>query len=547
LISVGQPINTLRSSGVGFELRSGVFLALLVVKRDVHDAVSHRLLFAFACALTLACTTTPERDGTGAVLELGAPDPALPDWLGAPASITRDPQLEEAAILLCARDTDGVIDDDARHAAHIAEGQVLGMLRKGITEDDAGASLARDVVPLLVSSRITHAGTVRVQAHGGGTCAAVVGVRRVVAQRTPLATSVPSKQRIDVDVVVPAERVAVLYVTKPDGFVARFPVGGEGVVSVPTKADGRYVLEVLVDNAKGPRDPEVALFWPVLVGQPSAKEPPFPAVLFPDEGHDDAALTHRAEALLQRLRNEQLIEPFKVSPALLDVAAVRAQAVAQRGTLGHRVDNIDPREELRIRYGDEPRAQFLRFAEVQASGSTLADAWAAMLDSPAHRYELVDTSFTHCGVGVARGKDAAGRATVTMVALLGRRPPNRDPDTTRATILGAANEARETRGLDALVESAHLNRVAMRLAGAMRDARKLDDTLLGGPIAQVAIEADASLNKVKPLVARNDDPLLLLANGVPPMLLEMDTAQAGVGIALDADAGAFYVVVLAAE
>lgn len=510
--------------------------------------MSHRLLL---CALVLAwgaCTTTPEREGTGASLEVdGTPDPTLPDWLGAPVSITRDPQLEEAAILLCARDTDGVIDEDARHGARIVEGQVLGMLRKGLTEDDAGASLARDVVPLLTSSRITHAGAVRVQAHGGGTCAALVGVRRAVALRKPLPTSLPAQERIDVDVTVPADRVAVLYVTKPDGFVNRLPISPEGVVSVPTKADGRYVLEVLVDNAQGPRDPEVALFWPVVVGSANTKEPPFPEVLFPDAGHDDAALTHRAEALLQRLRNEQLIDPFKVSPPLLDVAAVRAQAVAARGTLGHRVDNIDPREELRIRYGDEPRAQFLRFAEVQASGSTLADAWAAMLDSPAHRYELVDTSFTHCGVGVARGKDAAGRATVTMVALLGRRPPNRDPDATRATILGAANEARETRGLDALVESAHLNRVAARLANAMRDAKRVDDTLLGGPVAQVAIEADASLTKVKPLVARNDDPLLLLANGVPPMLMEIDTAQAGVGIALDVEAGTFYVVVLAGE
>lgn len=501
-----------------------------------------------ALAPSVACHTTPQAErGTSATPELGAPDPLLPAWLGAPVHIVRDPKLEEAAALLCARDTDGVIDEDARHAAAIVEGQVLGVLRKGLTEDDAGASLARDAGPLLSSARVTHAGAARVPAHGGGMCAALVGVRRVLAVRAPLPAALRAQMRIDLDVVVPADRIAVLYVTKPDGFVTRAPIGAQGAVSVPTKADGRYVLEVLVDNANGPRDPEVALFWPVTVGHIGAKEPPFPEVLFPDEGHDDAALTHRAEALLQRLRNEQLIDPFKVSPALLDVAAVRAQAVAQRGALGHRVDNIDPREELRIRFGDAPRAQFLRFAEVQASGSTLADAWAAMLDSPAHRYELVDTGFTHCGVGVARGKDAAGRATVTMVALLGRKPPNRDPDVTRATIIGAANEARETRGLDALLESSHLNRIATRLAGAMRDAKRVDDTLLGGPVAQVAIEADASLTKVKPLLARNDDPLLLLANGVPPMLMEIDVAQAGIGIALDAESGTFYVVILAGE
>lgn len=531
------------------------------------------LLPLLACGLSVACATGGRGGGDGGDGGDGdagdggdgrdaPPDPNLPAWLGAPTStgITRDPKLEEAAVLLCARDTDGVIDEDARHAAGIFEGQVLGMVRKGVTADAAGSSLSRDVVPLLTSWRMTHAGAVIIDAPGGGACAALVGVRRLVTLRAPLPAALPSKARIDLDLAIPRGQAGVLYVTKPDGFVARMALpessarAGGAPISAPANADGRYVLEVIVDatnnatnSATAPRDPQVALFWPVQVGAPSAKEPPFPEVLFPDEGHDDAALTHRAEALLQRLRNEQLIDPFRVSPALLEVAQARAQAVAARGTLGHRVDNIDPREELRIRFGDEPRAQFLRLAEVQASGSTLADAWTAMLDSPAHRYELVDTSFTHCGAAVARGKDAAGRPTVTMVALLGRRPPNRDPDSTRATILGAANETRETRGLEPLKESSHLNRVATRLAAAMRDARRVDDTLLGGPVAQVALEADASLTRVKPIVARNDDPLLLLASGVPVVLTDIDTAQAGVGIALDATDGSFYVVVLAGE
>jgi uncharacterized protein YkwD len=170
-----------------------------------------------------------------------------------------------------------------------------------------------------------------------------------------------------------------------------------------------------------------------------------------------------------------------------------------------------------------------------------------LLDSPAHRYELVDTAFTHCGVAVARGSDAAGRPTVTMVALLGRRPPQRDPDATRAAILGAATEVRTSRGLDALLESSHLNRVAARLAGAMRDNKKVDDALLGGPVAKVALEADASLSRVKPLLLKSDDPMLLLQNGVPGLLLDLDTTQAGVGIALEPADGVFYVVVLAGE
>jgi uncharacterized protein YkwD len=524
--------------------------------------MSHRAVAVAVAALLAACSTTADNDERALVSE-SAPDPRLPAWLQAPPGVARDPRLEEAAALLCARDTDAVIDDDARHAAGLVDGQVFGLLRKAASEHGARAALGRDAAALLSSSRATYAGSAIGASPTGEVCGALVYTRRLVDVARPPAASLPSGRALEVELRLPADKHATLYASKPDGFVVRWslPRSAHGTqrVSVPAASgDGRYVLEVIVDAADGPADPEIALVWPWNVGAPRAA--PFPEVLFPDEGHDDTALTHRAEALVQRLRNEQLIDPFKVSPALLDVATARAQAVAARGALGHRVRDAravpaegdqggarDPREELRARFGQDPRAQFLRLAEVQAQGSTLADAWHALLDSPAHRYELTDTAFTHAGAAVARGQDAAGRATITVVVLLARRPPNRDPDATRATLLGAANVARAQRGLEPLLESSHLNRLATRLAGAMRDRRNVDDTLLGGPIAQVALEADASLGRVTPLVARNDDPLLLLASGPPALLMNIDTTQAGIGVALDVEEGTFYVVVLAGE
>lgn len=518
--------------------------------------MSLRLPALVALVATAACqTTTPAGDGPLPVV-----DPGLPAWLGAPAGVARAADLEEAAALLCARDTDSVLDEEARHATSLLDGQVVGLLRKGASEEEARSALARDASALLPEKRATFAGVVVGTTPDGQPCAAMVGARRLVhvLSRPPamLAPGMP----LSLDLKLAPGQRATLYILKPDGFVARSALthaqeAQEDLVRVtvpPSAGEGRYVAEVIVDKLDGPSDPEVALLWPYTVGTPRAA--PFPEVLFPDEGHDDRALSHRAEALLQRLRNEQLIEPFKVSPALVDVASARAADVAQRGALGHRLPGstattagTNALEDLRSRFGDAPRAQFLRLAEVQAQASTLAEAWQALLDSPAHRYELVDTAFTHCGVAVARGKDAVGRPTVTLVALVARRPPNRDADQVRAQIVESANDARSKRGLDALVESSHLNRLATRLAGAMKDHKKVDDTLLGGPIAQVALEADAALSRVKPLVVRTDDPLLVLGNGVPALLMDIDTAQAGVGMAYDPDEGVFYLVVLAGE
>lgn len=505
---------------------------------------------ALASLLSLAAVV-------GACVTDGAPAPAadapvdlrLPAWLGAPHDIVRDPALEEAAALLCARDTDAVIDDDARHATRLADGQLSGLLRRASTASEARAALTGAAAALLSQSRATHAGAVEGSTPEGAACAALVSVRRLIDVGA-LAAALPPGGALTLAITVPTDRHATLYLLRPDGFVDRRALPADAartVVKVPSSAgEGRYVAELIVDRKAGPSDPEVALLWPYMVG--AARDAPFPEVLFPDEGHDDLALTHRAEALVQRLRNEQLIEPFKVSPPLVEVASERARSLAGQGRLGHRVPGgADAAQDVRARFAAEPRAQFLRLAEVQAQASTLADAWRALLDSPAHRRELVDSAYTHCGVAVARGADAAGRPTITMVALLARRPPTRAPDDVRALIIERANEVRAQRGLDALVESTHLHRLGARLATAMSEAGRVDETLLGGPVGELALESDASLSRVRPLVARLDDPLLLVDGKVPELLLELDTAQLGVGLALHPTEGVFYLVLLAGE
>lgn len=504
-------------------------------------------LVALLCAATLAaCATDDAATATGSE---PLKEVALPAWLGAPVDVARDAALEEAAALLCARDTDGVFDDEARHATGLWDAQVTGLLRRAGNEAQARAALVDGAAALLTRARATHAGVVEGRTPGGEACAALVAVRRLVDGPAPQ-PRLPVGGALMLSLSIPADRRATLFLLRPDGFVDKKPlvVGtGRTQVNVPASAgEGRYVAEIIVDRAAGASDPEVALWWPYIVGAP--REAPFPEVLFPDEGHDDVALTHRAEALVQRLRNEQLIEPLKVSPPLVDVATSRARALGGQGALGHRLPGgADAAQDLRARYSEDPRAQFLRLAEVQAQASTLAEAWRALLDSPAHRRELVDTAITHCGVAVARGADAAGRPTITLVALLARRPPARQPDDVRALILERANEVRTARGLDALLESPHLHRLAARLAGAMSEAGRVDEGLLGGPVGKLALETDASLSRVRPLVARLDDPVLLVEGSVPALLLDLDTTQVGVGMALHPTEGVFYVALLAGE
>ncbi len=510
---------------------------MLVLRRSLLTFVpAWSLLIGAVTACVTACVTAgPAPDSSSSS--------ALPAWL--PSELARDPNLDEAAALLCARDTDAVVDDDVRAAAHVVDGRVIGVLAE--SADDA----ARKTQALFEGAGLSHVGFVEASRPGGAPCVGVVGARRIVSVRgLPPAYLAKPREPAVLEVTLSSRRVGHVYVLSPDGFVDRLPLDGTGsaqTVKLPFRKEGRHVVEVIVDEVGedgAPRGtPEVALLWPYVRG--TLQLPPTPAVLFPDDGHDDLALSHRAEALLQRLRNEQLLEPLKISPVLTDTAVDRARALG--GVLGHRVDGLSPRqlldEKLRQRGGaGDPRAAFIRLSEVQARGSTLQDAWTALTDSPAHRYEMVSLGVTHMGVAVVRGHDSLGRPTITLVSLLGRRPPSRDVAAVQKKFFDDANRVREGRGYDLLVVSDTLKSHAERLARRMMEVRRLDDSLLGGPVASVALEADASMTKVLPFVARIDDPLLLSTFGP---LLDIDTTAVGVGVALQPEDGVFYVVILA--
>lgn len=458
-----------------------------------------------------------------------------------PADIARDERLDATARALCARGDGSVIDEHIRVESSLADGQVAALVRNSRDE------IAVDAAPLVDHLAASHMGL----AESAGGCVAFVAVRRLVQVE---ALPEPSSKKRGGDRLalrLAPGLVAVGYLLSPDGFVQRLVLDDRrGLIDVPLpqRALGRYVVEVIVDRYDSARDelrgtPEVAVWWPYTRGAP--RLPPTPDVLFPDEGHDDRALGHRADALVQRLRNEQLLEPVKLSPVLFDVAQVRAAALAAANRLGHRVPaGNSPVDDLNQRHRDDSRARFVRIAEVQARGSTLADAWTALIESPAHRYELVAPGVTHAGVAVARGADAAGRTVITLVAVLGRRPPLRDFASFEKALLQRTNAAREARGFEPVRVSVHLSDVAGRLARRMADLATVDDGVLGTPIEDVAMEADASIQRVHPFVARLDDPLPLAP---VPTLLGIDVTKVGFGMQLHPTDGEFYIAILAGD
>ena len=494
------------------------------------------LVGAVSTFATIGCRTTA---GTATVASSDR------SWLGDVSALAEDARLDEAAAALCGRDTDAIIDDDIRAAARVWEGRVVAVM------EESRVSAASAATALFADLGLTHLGVAEGATPRGTPCVVVVGSRQgLEVRRLPQSYRSDPKVPATMTVSISPRRQGTLYVQGADGFVDRIPLEGHGrdqERTLPFRREGRQVLEIIVDDLDNHGQPrgniEVAVLWPFVRGGISPA-PPMPQVLFPDEGHSDQALSYRAETLVQRLRNEMLLEPLTISPPLTTLAGHRLGVVKDAATLGHRLEGQDPRAALHTLFGNEPRAAFVRLGEVQGRGSTLADAWQALVDSPAHRYELVSLGVTHMGVQVARAKDALGRTTTTLEILLGRRPPVRTVEEVQANLVARTNTARTTRGFDALKVSDTLENAARRLANRMMETRTVDDTLLGGPVGQVALEADASMVKVTPLVARIDDPAQL---GAFAPLMDIDSRAMGMGIALHPEDGVYYVVLLVGQ
>jgi uncharacterized protein YkwD len=467
-------------------------------------------------ALLVACKTTPEA---------AAPPPPspFPAWVGAVEAIP-DPVLEEAARQLCAREQ-SVIGDALRRELGLIDGQLATLT------EATGAELAA----LLKTHRATHLGAV---SHQG--CRAAVLSRRLLALQGEVPVEVQNPRAVELQVALLEGERATLFVARPDGAVTRTALSpADGALRLPLDLDreGRFRAEVLVDVPG--EGPVVAALWPIEVGVPKGL-PPAPEVLFPDEGHSDLALTFRLSALVHRLRTEQEIYPLKTAPLLDKLAASRAAAIGDNGALGHLVpDEKSAHDALQA---ENPAWRVARLSELQSQASTLQEAWGALLTSPAHRYELAWPESTHVGAAVSQGKDPAGRKLVSVVLLIARKVSETPVKAAAANLVAKFNLARDQVGRGPLRVDPALSRVAQLQADEMAKRGTTDDGLLGSPVAEIALDDEASLEVVRSVLAAVDDPMRLPASKAT---LARESTRVGVGLVSGQQAGRWYICVLA--
>jgi uncharacterized protein YkwD len=497
------------------------------------STTARTLILLLTTAVFLAC-------GTDAPVERAAsPAPRLPSFLGATltSSLVHAPELDEASALLCARDTDNVVDHDVRRATGLADGMVGALLVREETAERSKRVLAERARVLVEELGATHAGVATGSTPDGAPCAAITVVKRILTLKSVLPRRLDAPEPFAWRATGDAE-VAAVYLLRPSGFVEKRALvienGQVSDVITPGAAPGRHVLEVIVD--RGNDDPEVALYWPFVVGTPTVY--PMPAVLFPDEGHDDHALTLRLESMVLRLRNEQEIDTLMLSPSLSAVAQARAQVIAHDGALGHRRPEGRSVGDDLLKRGD---TDFARVAEVQAQGATLREAWGALLESPAHRHALLDTGMSTMGGAVARSNDGLGRPLISVVIVVARRMSTRAIPELKTEMLGRMNLARHARSAPLLKRDPDLEAIADAHARAMARAGVVDERVDDEkPVSVIALHALA-YQEVVAVLAALDDPLRLLPSRA---MLQRSFDRVGIGISGGGPNGRFMLCVL---
>lgn len=189
---------------------------------------------------------------------------------------------------------------------------------------------------------------------------------------------------------------ARVFVTRPDGRVDRvlmLPRARGFAALVAFDAEGEHRLEVMAD---GPAGPEPVALLSAYVGRP----PPPRAVVVvqPDAPEDPAAVVRRLHELLDAARRQAGLPPLARDGVLARLARDHAIDMRQAGFFGH----ASP---TRGNLADRMRAIGVsspRVAENVARGPSAARIHANLMDSPAHRANVLDPLLTHVGLGVAQ-------------------------------------------------------------------------------------------------------------------------------------------------
>jgi uncharacterized protein YkwD len=212
-------------------------------------------------------------------------------------------------------------------------------------------------------------------------------------------------------------RFAVL-VTRPDGrTVTLHPAMDERrefVLALPLDpaAKGRYTVEVEAEGAGGP---EIASLFPLdyrerplagtFVASTAASRLPARVEVEDEPLLSEAEAAARVVGWINEERARRGLIPLAVHPALASLARAHCRDMDAGGYVRH----VSPTAGDLAARADAAGLAYHKIGENIALNSSVRAAHASLMESPAHRENLLDPAFRFVGVGVVRRLGATGQ------------------------------------------------------------------------------------------------------------------------------------------
>jgi uncharacterized protein YkwD len=238
-----------------------------------------------------------------------------------------------------------------------------------------------------------------------------------------------------------------LVVTSPDGTSAARPVGRSGsslTARLACERRGVYQLEVTA---------EVLANFPVYCGQSPPSEVRYqPVQRLPERVEE---MEQDLFAATNRVRDKHGLSRLRHNDALANVARAHSKDMMESGFVGH----ISPSTGRPVDRLRAAKVTHLVVRENVAQAYSTEEAMRELMNSPAHRENILSRDVTEVGIGIAVNRE--GPTPVLLVTQLFMRPGKPyNPATAEADVLAAIRRSRKQVGLGPLKVDEDLSRLA---------------------------------------------------------------------------------------